>query len=255
MPWATFRSCFQDLNIDNDTLVVFTSDNGPSIESYIPHEPLEANFFESFGPFDGIKRDCLEGGIRMPTLARWPGHVRAGQTIMRPSISYDWLATFADTAGVPAPARADGVSLLPELTGQGVQRDRGYVYVEYFNNGKTPTYVDFTPENRGRRRNQMQAIRIGDYVGLRYDIKSPSDPFEIYQVTQDPKEKNNLASQMPDLEQKMETLVMQARRPDGGAPRPYDQQLVPASKPGAVIAGVEWRAYEGAFPGCQNLKR
>jgi arylsulfatase A-like enzyme len=242
------QKLLEDLRIDNDTLVVFTSDNGPSIESYIPNEPLEANFFESFGPFDGIKRDCLEGGIRMPTLVRWPGHVLAGKTVTRPSISYDWLSTFAAAAGIPAPARTDGVSLLPELTGQGVQRDRGYVYVEYFNNGKTPAYVDFTPSNRGRRRNQMQAIRIGDYVGLRYDIKTPADPFEIYQITTDPKEANNLASTMPDLEKKMERKVMQVRRPNPSAPRPYDKQLVPASTPGALLAGVEWRAYEGTFP-------
>ena len=237
----------QDLNIDNDTLVVFTSDNGPSIESYLS-EPLRADFFDSFGPFDGIKRDCLEGGIHMATLARWPGHIPAGKTVTRPSISYDWLPTFAAAAGVPAPARADGVSLLPELTDQGRQRDRGYVYVEYFNNGKTPTYVDFTPSNRGRQRKQMQAIRMGDYVGLRYNIQSPEDPFEIYQITIDPKEKNNLASTMPDLEQKMETLVRQVRRPDPGAPRPYDQQLVSASPAEAVVPGLEWRAYEGSFP-------
>ena len=242
------QKLLQDLNLDKDTLVVFTSDNGPSIESYIPNEPLEANFFESFGPFDGIKRDCLEGGIRMATLARWPGHVLAGKIVTRPSISYDWLPTFAEAAGVPAPARTDGVSLLPELTGQGVQRDRGYIYVEYFNNGKTPEYIDFTPSNRGRRRNQMQAIRIGDYVGLRYDIKSPDDPFEIYQITVDPKEKNNVASTLPDLEKKLEALVMQVRRPNGSAPRPYDQQLVSALPPGAVFAGVEWRAYDGTFP-------
>jgi len=242
------KKLLQDLHIDNDTMVVFTSDNGPSIESYIPNEPLEANFFESFGPFDGIKRDCLEGGIRMATLARWPGHIPAGKIVTRPSISYDWLATFAEAAGVAAPARTDGVSLLPELTGQGVQRDRGYVYVEYYNNGKTPAYIDFTPGNRGRLRNQMQAIRFGDYVGLRYDIKSPDDPFEIYQVTVDPKEKDNLASRMPDLERKMETLVRQVRRPDSNAPRPYDRQLVPASPPGAVVPGVEWNTYEGTFP-------
>ncbi|MEI6196169.1 MAG: sulfatase-like hydrolase/transferase, partial [Verrucomicrobiota bacterium] len=242
------QKLLQDLHIDNDTLVVFTSDNGPSIESYIPNEPLEANFFDSFGPFDGIKRDCLEGGIRMATLARWPGHIPAGKIVTRPSISYDWLATFAETAGVPAPARTDGVSLLPELTGQGIQQDRGYVYVEYFNNSKTPAYLDFTPDHRGRLRNQMQAIRVGDYVGLRYNIASPADPFEIYQVTVDPREQDNLAARMPDLEQKIETLVRQVRRPDPGAPRPYDQQLVPASPPGAVVAGVEWRGYEGTFP-------
>ncbi len=66
-----------DLKIDNNTLVVFTSDNGPSIESYIEGEPYEPTFFRGYGPFDGIKRDTWEGGMREPTLARWPAMIPA----------------------------------------------------------------------------------------------------------------------------------------------------------------------------------
>ncbi len=238
----------QDLKIDRDTLVVFTSDNGPSIESYLPHEPLRADFFDSFGPFDGIKRDCWEGGEREPTLAWWPGHIPGGKVVTRPSISYDWLRTFAEVADIPAPARADGVSLLPELTGQGVQRDRGYIYVEYFEGGRTPNYQDFAPNHRGRLRQQMQAIRIGDYVGVRYDIQSQTNPFEIYRMPQDPKETNNLATAMPALERQMKTMSLQVRRPNDSAPRPYDNELVPAVPAVPVTNGVEWRAYEGNFP-------
>jgi len=262
------KQLLQDLKIDNDTLVIFTSDNGPSIESYLPNRPLRADFFDSFGIFDGIKRDCLEGGVRVPTLARWPGRIPPGRVITQPSIAYDWMRTFADVAGLPAPARADGASLLPELTGHGAQQDRGYLYVEYFNDGKTPEYVDFTPSNRGRLRNQMQAIRIGDYVGLRYDIKSHADPFEIYQVTVDPKEATNLAPRVDDvgrvpppggpgmaaLEQQMKALVLQVRRPDSGAPRPYDNELVPASPVASVVKGVEWKAYEGVYPWVPDLE-
>jgi arylsulfatase A-like enzyme len=250
---ADIIKLLQDLKIDEDTLVVFSSDNGPSIESYLPKEELEANFFDSFGIFDGIKRDCLEGGVRVPTLARWPGHIPAGKVITRPSISYDWMRTFADVAGVPVPARADGVSLLPELTGQGVQQDRGYVYVEYFNGQKTPNYVDFTPQNRGRKRNQMQTIRMGDFVGVRYDIKSQKQPFEIYNVVTDPKESKNLASTMAPLEEKMLATVLQVRRPNSSAARPYDNELVPANPSVAVTAGIEWKAYEGAYPWVPDL--
>jgi hypothetical protein len=251
---ADIGQLLKDLKIDGDTLVIFTSDNGPSIESYLPNRPLKANFFESYGIFDGIKRDCLEGGVRVPTLARWPGHIPAGKTVTQPSIAYDWMRTFADVAGMPEPARADGVSLLPELTGQGIQQDRGYLYVEYFNDGKTPSYVDFTPSNRGRVRNQMQAIRIGDYVGLRYDIKSHADPFEIYKVTVDPKEATNLAPGMGALEQQMKTLSLQVRRPDSDAPRPYDDELVPASSVAAVVKGVQWKAFEGNYPWVPDLE-
>jgi len=245
---ADIKQLLIDLKIDNDTLVIFSSDNGPSIESYLPKQPLRADFFDSFGIFDGIKRDCLEGGVRVPTLARWPGHIPAGKVVTQPSISYDWMRTFADVAGVPAPARADGVSLLPEMTGQGTQQDRGYLYVEYFNDGRTPSYVDFTPGNRGRVRNQMQAIRIGDYVGLRYNIKSQADPFQIFEVTIDPKESANIAPVMGNLQQQMKTLSLQVRRPDAEATRPYDNELIPASPQVTVVPGIEWKAYEGAYP-------
>lgn len=244
----------QDLGIDKDTLVIFSSDNGPSIESYLPHEPLRADFFDSFGPFDGIKRDCWEGGVRVPTLARWPGHFPAGRVITRPSISYDWLRTFAEVAGVPAPARADGVSLLPELTGQGGQRDAGCVYVEYYENGRTPRYRDFAPSHRGRKRGQMQTVRMGDYVGVRYDIKSPDDPFEIYNVRTDPKETNDLARAMPSLERRMKAMALQVRRPNASAPRPYDNELVPAVPAVSVKKGVEWKAYEGDYPWVPDLE-
>ena len=237
----------QDLNIDDNTLVVFTSDNGPSMESYL-REALSPAFFGSYGPFDGIKRDCLEGGVRIPTLVRWPGHIAAGRIITRPSISYDWLPTFAEAAGLPAPARSDGVSLLPELTGIGVQRDRGYVYMEYQVGGTTPDYPDFTPRNRGRIRNQMQAVRIGDYVGLRYDIKAARDPFEIYRVADDPREANNLAAGMPDLGRRMREMVLQVRRPDESARRPYDDEPVPALPLAAVDPGIQWQWYAGTFP-------
>jgi arylsulfatase A-like enzyme len=238
----------KDLHIDDDTLVVFTSDNGPSIESYLPNEPLRADFFDSYGPFDGIKRDCWEGGARVPTFARWPGHVPAGTVVTRPSISYDWLRTFADAAGLLSPARLDGVSLLPELTGQPGQRDRGYLYIEYFESGRTPKYTKFAPAHRNRLRQQMQLMRIGKYSGVRYDIKSQSDPFELYDVSIDPKESKNLASAMPEMEQQMKSLVLQVRRPDESAPRPYDNELVPSVPAQLLTNGVTWRAYEGSYP-------
>ena len=119
--------------------------------------------------------------------------------------------------------------------------------MEYFENGSTPDYADFAPAHRGRKRGQMQAIRIGDYVGVRYDIKSQADRFEIYNVTVDPKETNNLAPQMNAFEQQMKAMVLQVRRPNGSAPRPYDGELVPAVAAKPVINGVEWKAYEGDY--------
>jgi arylsulfatase A-like enzyme len=236
----------KDLNIDDDTLVVFTSDNGPSPESYLPEEN-HPNFFHSFGPFDGIKRDCWEGGIHMGAIARWPGVIPPHQVNHTPSQFQDWMATFSDLAGLPAPARSDGVSLLPTLTGRGTQAP-STVYVEYYFKGRTPDYPEFAAAHRGRIRNQMQFLRIGDLLGVRYDIHSQADDFEIYDVARDPQESSNLASQNPALEQQMKEMVLQLRRPDPSAPRPYDSELVPALAPRQGVHGVQWRYYEGTFP-------
>jgi hypothetical protein len=241
----------KDLKIFSNTLIVFTSDNGPSLESYLPENYVknDADFFDSYGPFDGVKRDCWEGGVRMPTLATWPARIPANKVIRHPSASYDWLPTFASAAGVPAPARCDGVSLLPSLTGKGIQR-AGLVYVEYFNNGSTPGLEEFHPDHRGRKRNQMQLIRIGDYSGVRYNIQSHEDDFEIYNVVKDPGQESNLADSkgMDSLQKVMHDRVLQVRRPNPSAPRPYDKELVPAVSERKTEEGVTWKIYSGSFP-------
>lgn len=239
----------KDLKIDKNTMIVFASDNGPSKESYLKGQPYSPTFFKSYGPFDGIKRDCWEGGIRVPVIARWPGKIPAGRIVETPSISYDWMPTFADMAGIPAPELSDGVSLLPSLTGVGKQKE-GLVYVEYFEHKITPKYSDFSTEHQGRKRNQMQMIRFGDLVGVRYDIKSQNDNFEIYNVMKDPQETKDLSSlpEMKPIQQKMKAKVLQSRRPDESAPRPYDNALIPAVNVTNPIQGVKWSAYKGEFP-------
>jgi arylsulfatase A-like enzyme len=238
----------KDLKIDENTLVVFSSDNGPSIESYLK-ENFEANFFESFGPFDGIKRDVWEGGVRVPTIAAWPGHIRANTVISTPSGVHDWLPTFLDAAGALAPVRTDGVSLMPSLTGKGKQLS-STIYIEYFQNQSTPNFKEFDASHRNRKRNQMQMIRFGDTVGVRYDIKTHNDDFEIYNVMKDPQETNNLANKKGQnlLQSKMKERVLQVRRPDTSAPRPYDKELI---SPATVIGarpGFHWQSYHASFP-------
>jgi arylsulfatase A-like enzyme len=244
----------KDLNIDTNTLVVFASDNGPSIESYL-RQNLAANFFDSFGPFDGIKRDFWEGGLRVPALARWPGHIPAGIISTHPSQSHDWMPTFAELAGLPAPARSDGVSLLPTLQGKDAQRT-STIYSEYFLKGEhTPNYAQFLPAHRNRIRNQMQIIRLGDLLGVRYDIAAHSDDFEIYNVATDPQEGVNLATnaRYAGWQQQMKDTVLRLRRPDSTAPRPYDTNLVPALAAATLPPGVQWRAYTNAFPWVPEL--
>lgn len=246
------RKLLVDLKIDNNTLVIFTSDNGPSIESYLPPSfvPNHPTFFGSYGPFDGIKRDCWEGGLRMPTLANWPGHIAPGKTITTPSMLSDWMATFADMAHIQPPARTDGVSLLPDLTGKGKQQ-KSLVYVEYYEGERTPNFKEFEPGHRNRKRDQMQMIRMGDLVGVRYQIKSADDDFEIYNVVKDPKEADNLALKagFEKIQAQMKIKALQVRHSDPEAPRPYDNVAVPANTvSGKLISGFSWKFYKGNFP-------
>lgn len=237
----------KELKIDENTIIVFTSDNGPSVESYLANE-IQPEFFGSYGPFDGIKRDCWEGGTRVPTIVRWPAAVKPGQVSPVPSSFPDWMPTFAQAAGLPAPARSDGVSLLPTLTGNGTQQTPR-VYIEYFEANKTPNFAAFEAARRGRVRKQMQLLRLGDHVGVRYNITEQSDDFEIYNAVTDPKQASNLAgtTETAQMQQEMKQTVLRLRRPDPSAPRPYDNEPMPAvtvdTKP-----GLNWTTFAGTFP-------
>ena len=239
----------KDLKIDRNTLVVFTSDNGPSIESYLD-EPYAPTFFRGYGPFDGIKRDTLEGGMREPALARWPAMIPAGTVDSQPSGHWDWLATFADVAGVPVPAASDGVSLLASLTGRAARR-QSTIYLEYFQNGTTPAFADFSPAHRGRKRGQMQNIFLNGCMGVRYNVKSAEDDFEIYHLANDPQEARNLARnpEFAGLQTAMKARVLQLRVPDVSAPRPYDNALVPpVTKAPGGAPGLSWSLFKGEWP-------
>lgn len=241
----------KDLGIADNTLVVFTSDNGPSRESYLPKNfvPNEPDFFDSFGPFDGIKRDVWEGGVREPTIAYWPGHIHPGTKITKPSISFDWMPTLTEVAGLAAPVRTDGVSLLPELTGKPGQK-KSLVYVEYFQDGRTPDYSVFDPSHRNRKRGQMQMLRLGDTVCIRYDIKSPDDDFEIYNIVSDPKQVHDLAKthDMTKLEKYLKGRILQMRIANSSAPRPYDSLLIPADEIDNLKNSWQVISYQSATP-------
>lgn len=240
-----------DLKLANDTLVIFSSDNGPSEESYIEKHPYTPNFFHGFGPFDGIKRDTLEGGMRVPTIVRWKGTTTAGSTNEKPNAHYDWLATFADAAGLPTPAASDGVSLLPTLTGKPDQQAASFIYSEYAVGGKTPKYPEFDKSHRGKVRNQMQVVFVDGYKGLRTGIKSADDDFEIYDLAKDPKELNNLAGKPPfgSIQAKMKARVLQSRLPLESAKRPYDGELIPGVEENDLSQpGSYWFVLDGKLP-------
>jgi arylsulfatase A-like enzyme len=246
---ADLAQLLRDLGIAEDTLIVFSSDNGPSLESYLK-EDFSPEFFAGFGPFDGVKRDLWEGGIRTPTIAHWPGRIPQGVVTDAPSGQWDWLPTFAELAGLPTPALADGVSLVPALEGRPFSRGAAPLYFEYFNNVRTPDYPAFDASRRGGLRREMQAVRVGELMGVRYNIASAHDPFQIYNVVVDPKQARNLADDpaYAPLQRQLQALALQSRRPDTTAARPYDTAPMPAVAATPAGAGLVWRRFDGAFP-------
>lgn len=247
---ADLLQTLRDLEIAEETLVVLTSDNGPHHESYLQGKSYDPTSFQSYGPWEGTKRDTWEGGIRMPTLVWWPGHIRAGSVSQVASQFHDWMPTFAAAAGTAAPARTDGVSLLPTLTEQGRQR-ASTIYVEYWQPGVTKRYEDFSQSRRGARRGQMQVIHMDGYKGIRTDIQSHEDRFQIFDLQEDPKERMDLAgtnSRFEALQQKMKDRVLRLRRPNPTAERPYDGEYVPGVKREPLAPGLRWVAFAGEFP-------
>ncbi len=244
----------RDLGLATNTLVVFSSDNGPANEADGGAYTSDPRLFDSWATMDGIKRDLWEAGVREPTIAWWPGTVSAGAVSDVVSAFWDWLPTFADVTGQAPPAQSDGVSLLPTLTGVGTQRSRGFWYFEYYYNGTFP--VDGGTNGLFARkditaRKQLQSIRSGDFVAVRYNITNATDPFRLYDVVADPHEDNDLAGEATSatLLASLSNLVAEVRRPEPSAPRPYDSQLVPSV--GSILATnglLNYATYAGVWP-------
>ncbi|MHC4253705.1 MAG: arylsulfatase, partial [Planctomycetota bacterium] len=117
-----------ELGLDDDTLVVFASDNGPT---YGRLGGSDSEFFESAGGFRGLKGSVYEGGIRVPMVARWPGRIAPGAVTSHVSAFWDVMPTLSDVAGAPVPEGLDGVSFLPTLLGTEGQRAHDYLYWEF----------------------------------------------------------------------------------------------------------------------------
>jgi len=163
----------KDGELEN-TLVFFTSDNGPHVEGQ--HIP---NPFQSSGPFRGHKRDVYEGGIRVPLIAYWNGKIQAGSVTRHLSAFYDIMPTLAQVAGTSVPANTDGISFLPELQGK-AQAKHDALYFELF-------HVANSNFRQALRRGSMKALRNGE-----------SSEVEIYDLTTDQGETQNLAPHQTD---------------------------------------------------------
>jgi len=177
----------KELSIDENTLVIFTSDNGPHSEGGVNPE-----FFNGSGPFRGIKRDLYEGGIRIPMIARWPGKIKGGQETSHISAQWDFLPTACDIAGVKPPENIDGISYLPALLGQ-KQPEHDYLYWEFYEMGT------------------RQAIRKDKWKAVKYNISAGDDAkFMLFDIENDPSEKNDLSSQHPELMKEFDRIMNNA---------------------------------------------
>ena len=241
----------KDLNIDDNTMIVFTSDNGPHNESGSGNHTngtQDPSYFKSYGMMDGIKRDCWEGGMRVPTLVRWPGKIAANGISLNASQFHDWMATFADAAGVPVPSRCDGVSLLPTLAGVPERQRHSVIYAEY-NGGSGKFFKDFLEEHRGKANGQQQIVFVDGFKGVRMSGAASTTDFEIYDTEKDPQEASNLASSRPDLQEKMKVQALRMRRPAPTAGTSFDSGYIQpvAASPGLKGGGLRWRAWNRGF--------
>jgi arylsulfatase A-like enzyme len=183
--------------LDERTLVLFTSDNGPHREG-----GGDPQFFNSSGGFRGIKRDLYEGGIRVPMIARWTGTIPAGRVSNHVWAHWDVFPTLADVAGAKAPAGLDGKSTAAVLRGQN-QPAQDYLYWEFHERGF------------------QQAVRMGRWKAVRL---KPGAPLELYDLESDPYEARDVASANIDVVTRIETYLKTARTPSdrwpGGSASP-----------------------------------
>lgn len=172
------------LGITENTLLIFTSDNGPHREG-----GANPDYFQSYGPYRGIKRDLYEGGIRMPMIMSCPGHVAEGVDNDHMMAFWDMLPTFAQIAGYEEPLQTDGISFLPTLFGQEGQQEHDCLYWEF------------------HEQNGKQAVREGQWKGIRLQVGTEEPVFELYDLATDIHEDNNVADQHPDICAHLQQLI------------------------------------------------
>jgi arylsulfatase A-like enzyme len=181
----------KELGIEKNTIVMFTSDNGPHQEG-----GADPDYFDSNGPLRGYKRDLYEGGIREPMIAWWPGQIQPGSGTDLISAFWDVMPTLADLAGIEAPGNIDGISFLPTLLGRPGQKQHEYLYWEF--------------HERGGR----QAVLKGNWKLVRNQVFDPSvTTTELYNLDIDQGEEKNIAAEYPAVVKELMSIMSQARTP------------------------------------------
>ncbi|MEI7687702.1 MAG: sulfatase-like hydrolase/transferase, partial [Planctomycetota bacterium] len=175
----------RELGIDEETIVIFTSDNGPHQEG-----GADPAFFNSSGGLRGFKRSLHEGGVRVPTIVRWPGQVKAGDVNAHVWAFWDFLPTACELAGTKSPEELDGVSIVPTLLGRGGQKKHEFLYWEFHEGGS------------------KQAVRMGDWKAVR---NAPGGKLELYDLSRDLGEKSEVAADHVDVVRRIEEYLKTAR--------------------------------------------
>ncbi len=174
--------------IEKNTIVIFSSDNGPHVEG-----GADPDYFDSYGPLRGVKRDLYEGGIRVPFIASWPGKIAPGSESDHISYFGDMFATVQDLLDTDDGKETDGVSFLPVMTGKEGQKEHVYLYWEFHEQGG------------------KQAIRKGKWKAVRLNVqKDPESHIELYDLDTDLQELHDISAAHPDLVKEMESLFKQA---------------------------------------------
>lgn len=181
----------KELELEKNTIIIFTSDNGPHLEG-----GGDPDYFDSNGALKGYKRDLYEGGIRVPMIACWPQKIAAGSKSDHVSAFWDVLPTVAELVGIKAPEKIDGISFLPALLGNSGQKVHQSLYWEFH-------------EQNGR-----QAVRMGDWKLVRYNVSiSEKITTELYNLKTDLGEENNLAAKNPNIVKRMLEIMKNSRTP------------------------------------------
>lgn len=179
------------LQIDENTLVIFSSDNGATFDV----GGVDTEFFNSVGGLRGRKQDLYEGGIREPMIARWPAKIKAGRLSNHPSAQFDVMATLGELTGQKIPVHTDGISFLPTLLGQ-KQKTHPFLYFEF-------------PEKSGQ-----VAVRIGNFKGVKSQLKKNKQaPWELFDLANDPSESHDIAKNHPEILKQMDEIVKNQHRP------------------------------------------
>lgn len=167
---GTINSLLKELGIDENTIVIFSSDNGAHAEG-----GADPEFFNSTGIYRGIKRDMYEGGLRTPMIAKWPNSIAKGSKNSEPSAFWDFMPTFAEIINVDCPKESDGVSILRAFNGKEAKvKDRSFYWEFHEQGGK-------------------QAVLQNNWKLIRLQAKNGDKMYyELYNISTDPSEKNNL---------------------------------------------------------------